>query len=131
MVDLKRMIRKCDQPSLITPYLLLGDSTVNENPELVQVYGITHIINMAHKLKPNCRLMYDRCIVYEHIKSEDRLGYSIRPHFEEAFELIDHARCTGGRVLVHCKGGKSRSGRYLYYFILNFLFINSHIYKIK
>ena len=109
-----------DEPTLISPYLLLGDSTINSNPDLVNAHGITHIINMARKLNPNCRLLLDRCLKYKHIKCQDTILYDIRKHFEEAFEVIDHARETQGRVLIHCKAGRSRSGNSLFNQILYF-----------
>lgn len=104
------MVEIKEEPTEIFPYLLLGDSTVNENPDLVDMIGITHIVNMAKRIKPNCRLIFEKCLVYQHIMSLDSLKYNIRLHFEEAFEVIDDARCNNGRVLVHCRGGRSRSG---------------------
>ncbi|KAK4047558.1 tyrosine/serine/threonine protein phosphatase pps1 [Microbotryomycetes sp. JL201] len=34
---------------------------------------------------------------------------SIQPHFDSALQFIEHARWQGGRVLVHCRVGVSRS----------------------
>jgi hypothetical protein len=97
-------------PSHIAPYLLLGGSLVNKNPELVSYLGITHVVNMAVELPPNFELVANRGLVYKHIRSDDSLRYNIRIHFEEAFEVIDDARTNNGRVLVHCMMGISRSG---------------------
>lgn len=99
-------------PSLITPYLLLGGAMVNKNPDLVNYLGITHVVNMAVELQPSIDLVGKRSIIYKHIRSDDSLQYNIRVHFEEAFEIIDDARSNNGRVLVHCMMGISRSGIY-------------------
>lgn len=39
----------------------------------------------------------------------DAHSENILPHFEEAFKFMDEARSKGGRVLVHCRRGISRS----------------------
>lgn len=97
-------------PSLIVPYMLLGGSTVNDNPLLTINLGITHILNMSAETRPSLGLLSNPNLVYMHIKSKDSMLYDIRDHFEEAFELIDEAREKNGRVLVHCRWGISRSG---------------------
>lgn len=99
-----------EDPSIITPYLLLGGSTVNENPCLVGPLGVTHILNVSSDLEPHCALKHSRFLHYRHIRAEDLLSYPIRAHFEEAFAFIDRVRACNGRVLLHCRMGKSRSG---------------------
>lgn len=99
------------EPSLIIPpYLYLGGSHLNKNPHLSDYLGITHIINMAMELRPHEDLHMSPRIKYLHIRADDSLSYNIRHHFEEAFEIIDDARRTNGKVLVHCVMGISRSG---------------------
>lgn len=105
-------------PSLVTPYLLLGGSMVNKNPELVNYLGITHVVNMAIEIQPNYDLVNKRAVIYKHIRSDDSLQYNIRVHFEEAFSVIDEARATNGRVLVHCMMGISRSGLCVFLFTI-------------
>ena len=107
-------------PSLITPYLLLGGAMVNKNPDLASYLGITHVVNMAVELYPHHELASGRGIVYKHIRSDDSLQYNIRVHFEEAFEIIDDARNSNCRVLVHCMMGISRSGKRLFSFLFFF-----------
>jgi protein-tyrosine phosphatase len=40
---------------------------------------------------------------------EDRIEYDISTHFDECIDFIHTAIVSGGRVLVHCYQGKSRS----------------------
>lgn len=100
-------------PSVILPYLLLGGSFTNKNPEIIYYMRISHIINMAVELPPSyhlANLAYNRNIIYKHLPSDDSLQYNIRVHFEDAFQMIDAARMSNGRALVHCMMGISRSG---------------------
>ncbi|RNA03391.1 dual specificity phosphatase 1 [Brachionus plicatilis] len=99
-----------EDPSLvIEPYVYLGGASINQNPKLANSYGITHILNMASDQAPNMHLFGNPNIKYKHIPADDVLNYNIRYHFEEAFEIIDDARRTNGRILVHCTMGISRS----------------------
>lgn len=98
-----------DPSLIIEPYLYLGGASINLNPKLANYYGITHILNMASEQAPNMQLFGNRNIKYKHIPADDVLNYNIRYHFEEAFEIIDDARRTNGRILVHCAMGISRS----------------------
>lgn len=94
--------------TIVEPYLYLGGNFLNKNPHLVCQLGFTHVINIADSVCPNSDLLhYIRH--YKYIPAEDKEDYYIRHHFEEAFQIIDHARFTNGKVLVHCKKGKSRS----------------------
>lgn len=98
-------------PSLILPpFLFLGGGYLNRNPQAANYFGITHVLNMAVELTPHPELFNTRQIKYKHIPADDSLYYNIRFHFDEAFELIDDARNSGGKILVHCAMGISRSG---------------------
>ncbi|CAF1004711.1 unnamed protein product, partial [Brachionus calyciflorus] len=104
---------------IIQPYLYLGGGSINRNPQLANFYGITHILNMASEIAPNMDLFGNRNIKYKHIPADDTLNYNIRYHFEEAFELIDDARRTNGKILVHCAMGISRSATIVIAYIMN------------
>ena len=40
----------------------------------------------------------------------DTDSYELKPHFAACFDVIDRTLAAGGRVLVHCQQGRSRSG---------------------
>lgn len=109
-----------EDPSLIIePYLYLGGASINLNPKIANYYGITHILNMASEQAPNMQLFASPNIRYKHIPADDVLNYNIRYHFEEAFEIIDDARRTNGRILVHCAMGISRSATIVIAYIMS------------
>mmetsp|Transcript_61017 Transcript_61017/g.108488 ORF Transcript_61017/g.108488 Transcript_61017/m.108488 type:complete len:594 (+) Transcript_61017:138-1919(+) len=68
--------------------------------------GITHVINCAQEL--DCAFRDD--FTYLHLPARDVTGYKMIAHWSSTFEFIEEVRQSGGRVLVHCAGGHSRSG---------------------
>jgi hypothetical protein len=103
------------EPTLIiAPYMYLGGAHVNRNPHLTDYLGITHILNMAVELRPHDELNNHASIKYMHMHADDSLSYNIRHHFDDAFKFIDDARFSGGKILVHCMMGISRSGNYIF-----------------
>lgn len=94
--------------SIIEPYLHLGGSFVNSNPHLTPMFGYTHILNMASEIAPSWLLLL-MLKKYKQIPADDNYFYNIRLCFEEAFQMIDEARQTNGKILVHCAMGISRS----------------------
>ncbi|RNA01045.1 dual specificity phosphatase 1 isoform X1 [Brachionus plicatilis] len=104
--------------AIVEPFLYLGGNFLNKNPHLICHLGFTHVINIADTVCPNedllCYLRY-----YKYIPAEDKEDYNIRYHFEEAFQVIDHARLTNGKILVHCKKGKSRSATIIIAYLMS------------
>ncbi|RNA03395.1 Dual specificity phosphatase [Brachionus plicatilis] len=94
--------------SIIEPYLHLGDSYLNSNPHLAPVFGYTHVLNITSEISPNWLLLL-MLKKYKQIPADDNFYYNIRLNFEEAFQMIDEARQTNGKILVHCAMGISRS----------------------
>ncbi|CAF1128572.1 unnamed protein product, partial [Brachionus calyciflorus] len=103
---------------IIDPYLYIGGDFLNRNPEYLQCLGFTHILNVADSICPNECLIYS-LRQYKHITAKDSLDYYIRHHFDEAFQVIDHARLTNGKILVHCKKGKSRSATIIIAYLMS------------
>jgi len=100
-----------NDPSLIlSPYLYLGSNLGNRYPKHLKMLGITHVLNVAIELAPNYELLMDPSIKYKHIPCDDTLNYNIRYHFDEAFDFMDRALASNGKLIVHCAMGISRSG---------------------
>lgn len=57
------------------------------------------------KLQPR----YPDTLIYMHIKEKDCPSANLYQHFEPAIDFINKATNDGGRVLVHCHEGVSRS----------------------
>jgi hypothetical protein len=101
-----------NDPTAILSYLYLGGNAVNKNPQMAQYLGLTHVLNMAMELTPNEDLQrVVQNMKYLHITADDSLTYNIRVHFEDAFKIIDDAKYSNGKILVHCMMGISRSGK--------------------
>lgn len=67
---------------------------------------VTHILNVAKELNLLERVNH----VYKKIAvADDNMYTDIRSIFSECFDFIDTAVNEGGKVLIHCLEGKSRS----------------------
>jgi len=82
---------------------------------LLKENEVTHILNVASF---NTQFSVDRGLldcainglfVYKHVGIMDLPNTDIVSHFDECFAFIDNAIDAGGRVLVHCMAGVSRS----------------------
>ena len=104
-----REILELNDPTPILPFLYLGSIMGNNNPDILKMIGITHVLNTAYNITPNYQLFSDPTIKYKHILSDDDPNYNIRQHFEEGIAFIDECVASNGKIFVHCKGGKSRS----------------------
>lgn len=66
---------------------------------------ITHILTMAAGIRP----LYKKEFKYKVVNIMDLPTQNILAHFDKAIEFINKAVTSGGRVLVHCFAGVSRS----------------------
>merc|ERR1712216_759875 len=67
--------------------------------------GITHILNCCDRIKSR----FTKSIKYKILHIHDTQDTNARAYFDEALSFMDSARAAGGRVLVHCLVGASRS----------------------
>ncbi|BGP06647.1 tyrosine/serine/threonine protein phosphatase pps1 [Rhodotorula toruloides] len=122
-------------PSRILPYLYLGNVNHASNALMLKALGITHVVSLGESaLHPPPKSLTDLTSLFRGNSSnspatnslwvEERLGNiavldmknvaddgidSIRPCIDEALAFITQARDQGGKILVHCKVGVSRS----------------------
>jgi protein-tyrosine phosphatase len=92
---------------IVSPYLYVGSSYSNDNPQVLLNLGITHILNVSAETPVNVYKINWR-IKWKQIKMENTETYNARYIFEEAFAFIEEGR-NYGKVLVHCNDGISRS----------------------
>mmetsp|Transcript_15749 Transcript_15749/g.32601 ORF Transcript_15749/g.32601 Transcript_15749/m.32601 type:complete len:174 (-) Transcript_15749:271-792(-) len=83
--------------------IVLGDKSGAADPELLQEAQITHVLNVAGSSFDNLVPGLE----YANIRLLDK-EEALLP-FDEALEFIGNAKRDGGQVLVHCRGGMSRS----------------------
>jgi hypothetical protein len=113
-----------DQPTSILPnFLFIGGHNALLNPDVLNRLRITHILNTAKGLKLDVGMLAAQGIKLESIPVKDKPNYPVRVHFERAFAFIEEAarnssRVDGGRVIVNCKRGVSRSATFVIAYLM-------------
>lgn len=94
---------------------LSGDSGANDFAKLSEL-GITHILNVSDCI-PN---YYENTnsITYMRVPIQDYGSICLRDYFTEVFKFITNALESGGRILVHCFAGKSRSASFVIAYLM-------------
>lgn len=92
-------------PVNILPYLYLGSANHASQKELLDKIGITAILNVSKTL-PSA---FSNCYEYMTIAIDDNERENISSHFDSAINFIEDVSSRGGKVLVHCRAGVSRS----------------------
>ena len=99
-----------DAASLIVhPYLFLGGHRSVCDPNELKAQGVTHVLNMARELKLDAEELAKKNIKLMHISARDGKTYNMRNDFEKAFQFIDDALRTKGKIIINCARGISRS----------------------
>ena len=97
--------REDNIPAEFIPRIYIGSIGAALNKYQLIENQVTHILTAADSLPPP----YPDSFVYKNIDIRDDISCNILRVFEEAIEFIDQALDSGGKVLVHCFAGKSRS----------------------
>ncbi|KAF7649287.1 hypothetical protein LDENG_00143950 [Lucifuga dentata] len=93
------------KPVEILPFLYLGSAYHASRQDYLSDLHITALLNVSRRDLQPAKCHYD----YKWIPVEDSHMADISSHFQEAIEFIDHVKQSGGKVLVHCEAGISRS----------------------
>jgi protein-tyrosine phosphatase len=91
--------------TIITNNICLGGRDDAADLSACRKMGITHVLNLAQQL-PNFQ---EDELICKKMSLEDREDFDILAHVQEASEFISSVENMGGRVLVHCISGVSRS----------------------
>lgn len=92
-------------PSEILPFLFVGSQSHAQSREIMESFGFTHVLNITS----TCPNWFPNTIVYKIINIRDTWNQNITSYFDEAFQFIESAKQSNGKVLVHCVAGISRS----------------------
>ncbi|KAL3899486.1 MAG: hypothetical protein SGARI_006447 [Bacillariaceae sp.] len=105
-----KMVEKDGEPVPIDGMdgLYVGSIGAALNLEALQDEGITHIVSLTDSAPCKWPDQFD-CLHIEGVKDKSDPENSIAQYFDKTLPFIDQALAKGGRVLVHCKHGKSRS----------------------
>ncbi|XP_015202983.1 dual specificity protein phosphatase 5 isoform X2 [Lepisosteus oculatus] len=93
------------QPVEILPFLYLGSAYHASRQDYLSDLHITALLNVSRRDTEQAKGQFH----YKWIPVEDSHMADISSHFQEAIEFIDCVKEAGGKVLVHCEAGISRS----------------------
>ncbi|KAL8100265.1 uncharacterized protein LOC141683475 [Apium graveolens] len=97
-------VRDDDVPCQIEEGLFVGSIGAANNKSALRSLSITHILTVMSSTPP-----YPDEFKYKIVDVQDRHDVSISRYFDDCFDFIDEAKERGGKVLVHCFAGISRS----------------------
>ena len=92
--------------SELDPGLYVSSDIIARDFKKLKESGVTHVINCAANV---CRNYYPEDFEYLHFFLKDSKNESIECVFYRCIEFINNAKKNGGKVLVHCMQGVSRS----------------------
>ncbi|CAL8318334.1 unnamed protein product [Lota lota] len=100
----------CNHADEVWPRLYIGDQDIASDRRELAKLGITHILNCAQsKWRSGAEYYTGMNITYQGIEAHDSPSFDMSVHFYPSAEFIHKALCSGGKVLVHCAVGVSRS----------------------
>lgn len=98
-----------ERPSVVTTNLFIGGALAARSLHTLQHLGITHILCLCSNEIGQSESQYPELFVYKNFSIRDDDDAKISDLFEECSSFIDNVEQSGGKVLVHCFEGKSRS----------------------
>ena len=98
-------LSETDDFNLVYPNIYIGNYSTSTNFELLKTLGITHIISAIPSFNPP----FEDKFHYLHIEAYDDESQDISQYFEISNEFINECLNQGGKVLIHCMVGRSRS----------------------
>ncbi|KAK9497059.1 hypothetical protein O3M35_004441 [Rhynocoris fuscipes] len=111
------------EPDEVYPGIFIGDEASARDRQLLRQLGITHIVNAATgrgygMVNTNASYYADLGIKFLGIELSDLSVSDASIYFFSTAEFIDEALKQGGKVLVHCLMGISRSSTLVLAFLM-------------
>jgi len=102
--------------SQIGDKIFIGNQQAPKDLYLLKKHGVTHILSLC------CGeyAYYPGTFQYKQLALLDHEDYVIRDYFDETNDFLDLAIRGGGKVMVHCKGGVSRSVSIVIAYLIRF-----------
>ncbi|RUS28022.1 protein-tyrosine phosphatase-like protein, partial [Jimgerdemannia flammicorona] len=106
----------------ILPGLFLGPYSVSKQLQLLQSVGITHVLGLLDRSESSIlRVHYPDQLSYLSLEVSDSPLQNLIPYFPQAKAFIDNALQQGGKALVYCNGGISRSPAFVVAYVMETL----------
>ncbi|XP_058905175.2 dual specificity protein phosphatase 26 isoform X2 [Kogia breviceps] len=101
----------CNHADEVWPGLYLGDQEIASNHRELCRLGISHVLNASHsRWRGTPEAYVGLGIRYLGVEAHDSPAFDMSVHFQAAADFIHRALSQpGGRILVHCAVGVSRS----------------------
>lgn len=99
------MLDSQPKASLITDHIVVGSREDACDYDILQELGVTHILNAADGLANG----FPHSFIYYNLPLQDRGDFPIEKYFEVSSNFMKRVEGLGGRVMVHCVAGVSRS----------------------
>ena len=101
----------------IFPNIFISNYSTSTNRTLLHNLGITHIITINSFFNPP----YPTEFEYHYFAAYDDFNEDITQYFDRFAYLARGVLLGGGKVLVHCQAGRSRSASLILAFVLRYL----------
>ncbi|KAK4488935.1 hypothetical protein RD792_004725 [Penstemon davidsonii] len=98
-----------EKPSPISDSMFIGGALAARSVYTLQHLGISHILCLCSNEIGQADSQFPESFKYKNFSICDNEDTIISDIFQEAHDFIDHVEQIGGKVLVHCFEGKSRS----------------------
>jgi protein-tyrosine phosphatase len=95
---------------ILDNFLYIGSLYDYGNIDKLHAAGITHILDVSSSETMHCNMLSIlQNFRYVHYDMMDTITFPIYKYFEGANRLLNEVRRIGGKILVNCHKGKSRS----------------------
>ncbi|XP_053730533.1 dual specificity protein phosphatase 13-like isoform X2 [Synchiropus splendidus] len=113
----------------VWPNLYIGNEVAARDKATLHSMRISHIVNAAHRPTGHCqatgfcvntgpRFYRDMAVDYYGVEADDAIEFILSPFFYPTARYIRAALAQGGKVLVHCLMGVSRSATLVLAFLM-------------
>lgn len=105
-----------EHPAKIRKRLYLSDWKAAKDSQILKKLGITHILNCAKELNHSFENRHRFQILK--LQLEDKSSQLLSQDFDRVYDFIHDCRTSGGKILVHCQQGISRSASFVAMYLM-------------
>ncbi len=109
---------------IVYGFLYLGSYYDATDEKILKDLGITHLVDATgEKLSENTAMKLG--LAHFPVAIWDAEGVDIASHFNSVLEFIESARSSGGKILIHCRAGISRSSTFVMVYLMKHGIVDS------